>query len=547
MSKTSQMKFFTSIFTFLLLQLAVQAQLIEDWFVNTEIFPNGVRGIVLLDSENNVIVVREKSFGGSVNLDVVVRKFTPEGEFLWEVNDGDPFNEINFNAYDWTIDVNDNIILVGDQLNNTQSYWNSYIMKISPDGEVLWQHPVTNVTTWSEGLETVTTDENGFIYAAGTVYYDAVNTLWNAVVKLNPAGEVLSIEYIEDFYLESLEYQNQRIFGASNTSIMEFDNNGIELWEEPINYSSGSSYVSTLGLESIQKFNGNSCIVAHTVLDQNTYMANIGVKSFTLDGDEIWSIEVDAYEPAPAENENIVPIDFTIDTNGNVYVTGWYDGGGSGKSGDFGEEYQGIFTVAIAANGQFLWRNNVAVNLEETLDMNSWAVLFAGNQVLVVASSSDFENAYQNVYSYNAANGNLLWQDERSTIGTMYNPQPKYASVGDDEAIYISGIATSQEQEQIFYLAKYHIEPFEINSISENAHSVLLNLWPNPTQNNICLSSKKEMNEIKIVGADGRVVMAQNNFVSTTRTIDVSALSMGVYTAIVNTGNSIESVRFIKN
>src|SRR5690606_21671927 len=108
-------KFYFLITALVALSTQVNAQLIEEWDVQTGLFPNGADGEIKFDSNGDVVVVRNESYSGSTNYDHAIQKYNPEGTLLWEIVNDNVFDEVNFNVFDWTFDMDDNIILCGDQ------------------------------------------------------------------------------------------------------------------------------------------------------------------------------------------------------------------------------------------------------------------------------------------------------------------------------------------------------------------------------------------------------------------------------------------------
>jgi hypothetical protein len=539
------MKIFTSVISFLILQSSLQAQLIEDWSRNTNLFPNGARGTLQMDSENNLVVVRDVSFAGSENYDHAIQKYSSEGELVWEIENDDPFDAINFNVYDWTIDSDDNIVLVGDQFNTQLSYRQSYAMKVSPAGDVLWQHPVTDILNWSEGLESVAVSDDGSIFAYGMLYNPEVNTLGQSLVKMNPAGEVLSIDYLTDYYLQQLETYNNRIFSASGMTINEFNLSGDVIWHEEFEFEEGETLYQACGLTSIQKFYDNTFTTVAT-LETAQLQRFLIARRFSLDGAELWSEVIDAYAPNPAENEMILPLDFTINDNGETYIIGEYSGGGGGKGGDFGDEYQGIFIVALNASGDVLWRNTIDAT-EEFQSFYPIAVLWSMNEVLVISQTQSFGANQQHVVSFHAATGSINWTDIQGTTEDFISLRPSYAITSNDDAIYISGIANVEESnEQYLYLNKYHVTNTTIQ-VDETETASNIQLWPNPATDIVWINCQDIITETRILSMDGKIVkLVKGNF-NQTLSVNINGLANGIYTIVVQSENSTRVSRLVKN
>ena len=74
------------------------------------------------------------------------------------------------------------------------------------------------------------------------------------------------------------------------------------------------------------------------------------------------------------------------------------------------------------------------------------------------------------------------------------------------------------------------------------------NVYPNPTLNNLNISSKFGLiDEIKVYDAAGRLVYSINSVSENSKTIDMSELSVGVYNIEISTENNIYRTRVLKN
>jgi hypothetical protein len=538
------MKIFTSVISFLIIQSSLQAQLIEDWSRNTNLFPNGARGTLQMDSENNLVVVRDVSFAGSENYDHAIQKYSSEGELVWEIENDDPFDAINFNVYDWTIDSNDNIVLVGDQFNTQLSYRQSYAMKVSPAGDVLWQHPVTDILNWSEGLESVAVSDDGSILAYGMLYNPEVNTLGQSLVKMNPAGEVLSIDYLTDYYLQQLETYNNRLFSASGMTINEFNLSGDVIWHEEFELEEGETLYQACGLTSIQKFHDNTFVIV-TTLENSEFQRHLMVRKYSLSGNEIWSAVIDAYAPTSAPNEMILPVDFTINENGDIFITGEYTGGGGGKGGSFGDEYQGVFIVALNSSGNVLWRNTVAAS-EDFPDFFPVAVLYSMNEVLAVSQTQSSGVNFQHIISIHPTTGSINWANLQNNTAGLSRMQPSYAIVSNEDEIYISGIATMEStNEQLLYLNKYHVTNGDIH-VGETKRDSNIQLWPNPAADFVRINAEQNITALSIFSMDGKLVKSLSGNFNHSVSIEISELELGVYTVAVQYEHGTSVSRFIK-
>jgi hypothetical protein len=74
-----------------------------------------------------------------------------------------------------------------------------------------------------------------------------------------------------------------------------------------------------------------------------------------------------------------------------------------------------------------------------------------------------------------------------------------------------------------------------------------LNVYPNPTQNILNISTDKSIQRIELISADGRIVVnTKDKIVSNKYSFDVSSLVTGVYFAKIYTSNGTSISKFIK-
>lgn len=77
-----------------------------------------------------------------------------------------------------------------------------------------------------------------------------------------------------------------------------------------------------------------------------------------------------------------------------------------------------------------------------------------------------------------------------------------------------------------------------------NADIRTLKIFPNPTKDELCISTESLINRVEIYNADGKMQMQENNF---TGKMNVSSLAKGLYIVKVYTVQGVETVKIIKN
>lgn len=84
------------------------------------------------------------------------------------------------------------------------------------------------------------------------------------------------------------------------------------------------------------------------------------------------------------------------------------------------------------------------------------------------------------------------------------------------------------------------------NSINEN-QTQKIQIFPNPAQNQITISSLENETEILIFSSNGKLIQSIKTNNETIRNIDIQNLARGVYYIQTNNNQSIQNQLFIKN
>ena len=535
------MKHFTKIITFLLIQfpIVVHSQLVVEWEKSTAVSPFG-RGSLLTDSENNVYMVRENNPNGMG--DYAIQKYTPSGDLLWEINNDNLEDGLNVNVFDWCIDADDNLILVGDERSTANSFAQSYILKIDSEGTILWQSP--NIfTNWVNRYYSVVVTDGGDIVVYGTIFSAEINTISPAYIHYNSEGEIVNTQYITTDVV-SLEIYNNRIYAVSSDMLSEIDVDGNTIWSEelPSELDENIGYLGGLA-HRIFFVEDEMRIVSELYSDSQGSV--IRVFSYTVDGDLLWSQNINVAPNHDPMDAYIYLSDATIDAAGNTYFTGIIDGGSGGeqhltndtpmtdltedRSGG-SSEYHIVFVAAVNSLGEEKWIAEIpdstsSQNLEPT------AILYSNNQTIVV-SKGMFEGEVwesQNVRGFHADNGQYLWNQHQSASEDFESLFPAYAIVSNDNSIYISGYGSFSTTggAEYLYLHKYHINP--PNAIDEYSEQPIVGAWPNPTSDNLHISTSEYPCQVQVYNSHGQLMDA-TQLTRSKSTISVADYPDGVYT-----------------
>lgn len=236
--------------------------------------------------------------------------------------------------------------LAMDSLGNVYVAGTTSVIKYNSTGEELW---VKNAS-----VVAMSVDVSGNAYitgAAGTVKYDINgNESW----ARNAPAEVVATDLSGNVYVVG----SKNVVGS--TTAVKYDTNGNELWNKniPGGYvkvdHSGNLYVTT----RVDYYPGRwGFSVIHT-------------KKYDANGNELWT----AQYGRSGYNTYYSPNAITVDSSGNVYVTGGYYWGGRTK----------VITAKYDSNGNQLWGETSAWSTSASVAISTDA---NGNAYVAICGS----------------------------------------------------------------------------------------------------------------------------------------------------------------
>lgn len=249
------------------------------------------------------------SFEGATSMggtDAFVMKISSNGEVIWTNQYG---TEGSDEAIAIKIDSNDDIIFVGNQWKSNVvmeqgdiiHLSNIFIQKISSDGNALWRKLIGS--SQSAGANSLTLGEDNQIFIAGTAS-------------------------------EELE-GNKNDKDNQNAMLASLSSSGELIWQKQFNNA------STGGTVPISMINSDDIYI--TGMAQR----DIIVEKYTHDGDLVWS-------KIFGTDEQERPSGISINTNGELLVTGWSEGKFSKdvkpENKETGLIYSAIFFVRVLEN-----------------------------------------------------------------------------------------------------------------------------------------------------------------------------------------------------
>ncbi len=345
--------------------------------------------------------------GATVNV-----KFNKSGNILWinQINDSQP--SLIYGPK-FSLDKDNNLIAAGSfktslsvgnqNLVNSNSYDDSYLVKYDPNGQVLWN--VQFVTEGEFGIFGITTDKTGNVIVSGEFKnqmtvgektIDAGTDDGAFIIKLDAAGNCLwangypvgnvvysampACDENNNIYLVGEMYNfttNQLVFGAvvvnqtnedGGTVLVKFDADGIPQWAYTYGGVTGASYIEGWPGDIRTDAQGNTYLLGWCADNANfgttTLINPIGSSlSFYLtkidnSGGVVWAEAIYTKSPAYPYGDLL-----DLDKNGNIYVGGHF----SNTISIQGITYNPVgtydfFVTKFTNDGQFDWIKTMPSN-----------------------------------------------------------------------------------------------------------------------------------------------------------------------------------------
>ncbi|HOD60091.1 MAG TPA: SBBP repeat-containing protein [Candidatus Cloacimonas acidaminovorans] len=330
----------------------------------------------------------------------------------------------SFSAYKIAVDIYGNSYVSGyfyDEVTfgnitlNSNGMCDIFIAKLDPEGNWLWASKAECPSDcFNYGIAV---DSNGNCYVTGWFNYEAIF----GEIILNGNGEY----YNEDIYIAKL------------------DSNGNWLWAQK---AGGIS--DDCGWEIAVDSNGNCYVIGNffesatfgTTILESSGSSDIFVAKLDNDGSWLW-IKTAGGE----DNDFRVGIDINTDNNGNIYITGYFQGDVSFDSTTLSSKgnYFDIFVAKLDNDGNWLWakqaggdNNDFSKEIMTDIVGNSYITgTFSGNATFGSTTLSSVGETDIFVAKL-SSNGNWLWAKQAGGINVDNSSS---ITLDSSENCYITG------------------------------------------------------------------------------------------------------------
>jgi uncharacterized protein (AIM24 family) len=330
----------------------------------------------------------------------------------------------SFSAYKIAVDIYGNSYVSGyfyDEVTfgnitlNSNGMCDIFIAKLGPEGDWLWASKAECPSDFvSYGFAV---DSNGNCYVTGWFNNEAIF----GTITLNGNGEY----YNEDIYIAKL------------------DSNGNWLWAQK---AGGIS--DDCGWEIAVDSNGNCYVIGNffesatfgTTILESSGSSDIFVAKLDNDGSWLW-IKTAGGE----DNDFRVGIDINTDNNGNIYITGYFQGDVSFDSTTLSSKgnYFDIFVAKLDNDGNWLWAKQAGGDnndfskeiMTDIVGNSSITGTFSGNATFGSTTLSSVGETDIFVAKL-SSNGNWLWAKKAGGINVDNSSS---ITLDSSEKCYITG------------------------------------------------------------------------------------------------------------
>jgi hypothetical protein len=294
---------------------------------------------VAVDTAGNVYVTG-KSMDASATYDYVTIKYSANGIELWTARYNGPGNDADI-AHAIALDAAGNVYVTGQSYISEIKFYDYATIKYNSSGVQQWVAYYDGpdhvgdipyaIQVDLSGNVFVTGESGGFIYSGGNLSYFDHDY---ATVKYNSSGGQVWVrrydgtagkdDYSRDLVLDSSG--NAYVTGMSRTSdsitfdyvTIKYTSGGSQSWARPY-HRTGNDQAQGITIDSL-----NNIYVTGLSEGSGTGLDYATIK-YNSAGTQQWAV----FYNGPASGDDKAE-DITVDTSGNVYVTGLSEGAGTG-------------------------------------------------------------------------------------------------------------------------------------------------------------------------------------------------------------------------
>jgi hypothetical protein len=355
---------------------------ILDWTRQLGTTANDYGGGVAIDSNNNVYITvsTSGSLDGNTNAggsDAFLVKYDSSGTKIWTRQLG---TTVNDSALGVAIDSNNNVYITGSTAGSLDGNTSAggddiFLVKYDSSGTKVWTRQLG--TTGTDYAHGVAIDSNNNVYITGItagsldgnttggsydaflVKYDSSGTkIWTRQLGSTADDYAVGVAidsnnnvYITGYTSNSLDGNTNA--GGSDAFLVKYDSSGTKIWTRQLG-TTVNDYAYNVAIDS----NNNVYIAGYT--SNSLYVTNAGsddafLVKYDSSGTKIWTRQL-------GTTVNDYAFDVAIDSNNNVYITGYTNGSLDGNTSTGSND---AFLVKYDSSGSKIWTRQLGTTASD--------------------------------------------------------------------------------------------------------------------------------------------------------------------------------------
>jgi uncharacterized delta-60 repeat protein len=305
-----------------------------------------------VDSDGNVYVAGFSDGAGSME-DILAIKYDADGNELWVAHYNGSDNGTD-EAIGLALDEWGNLYVTGHSYEIGTGY-DYKTIKYGSDGTELWVACYDGPGNFNDSAFDIVLDREGYVLVTGSSYDGASSSYDFATVKYDTDGTELWVARydgpdsdndraralaVDDFGNVGVTGESHGVGTNRDYATVRYDADGTELWVARHD-GPGSWYDAPVAIA--MDGTGAILVTGQVSKGQGLIYRDYGTVKYDTDGTELW---VAYYNPTVLKDLDESPADLTVDSTGNVYVTG------SSEGGETNREYA---TAKYGPDGTELW------------------------------------------------------------------------------------------------------------------------------------------------------------------------------------------------
>jgi uncharacterized delta-60 repeat protein len=426
---------------------------------------------VAVDANGNVVVTGI-STGTNGGWDFATIQYSGAGVPLW-TNHYDGPESYEDSPHAVAVDGSGNVFVTGQSF-SAGSSWDFATIKYSSAGVPLWTNRFSGPPSSPDVPVAMVTDANGNVFVTGYSYLGGGGGDY-VTIKYSEAGAALWTRYYngtgdgtDAASAIALDASgNVFVTGASGGGIgaladfatIKYSNDGVALWTNRFNGPGNSDdEPQAIAIDA----SGNVFVTGFQTGSGSFF--DFATIKYSNAGVPLWTNRY-AGLVTGTDVANAV----AVDTNGNVFVTGY---SGNGFSTDYA-------TIKYSSAGVPLWTNRYNGPANNSDLAKAVTVNTSGN-VFVTGYSRTSSNTYHySTIAYSGA-GVALWTNRNHGAGS--NPQYADAALAADRNgnVFMTGYAFSSDSDYDYLVLKYSIVRPSLTIVRTTTNTVAIS-WPSPS------------------------------------------------------------------